>query len=137
VAGGRQTLVGRWRSSLAGFLVTTYGRIEVIPEDIARILLVAVLSEATTAGVDSLSKDERHFLYLLSRQHLSDLGRADLKDAIAAVTHISDKAKEVWNSLIGPVSAGLNIALAHWGFKAPEISKFENDKGTAGPLRSR
>jgi hypothetical protein len=95
------------------------------------------LSEATTAGVERLDKDKRHFLYLLSKEHLSQLGRAELKDAIAAVTHISDKAKEVWNSLTGPVSAGLNLALAQWGFKAPEISKFEADKGKAGTLEEQ
>jgi hypothetical protein len=62
------------------------------------------------------------------------LTRADLKETISAVTHISDKAKEVWNTLTGPISATLNVALAHFGFKAPEISKFDVDKGKAGTL---
>jgi hypothetical protein len=105
--------------------------------NIVRILLVAVLSEAASTGIENLTRDERHFLYILSKEHLSALGRSDLKDAISAVTHISDKAKEVWNKLTGPVSAGLNIALAHWGFKAPEISKFDDEKGKVGTLEEQ
>jgi len=105
--------------------------------NVVRILLVAVLSEATTVGIDQLTKDERHFLYALSKEHMSQLSRADLNETLSAVTHISDKAKEVWNKLTGPISAGLTVALAHWGFKAPEISKFEADKAKAGTLEEQ
>jgi hypothetical protein len=105
--------------------------------NIARILLIAVLSEATTSGIERLSRDDRHFLYILSKEHLSQLSRADLKEALSAVTHISDKAKEVWNVLTGPISAGLSVALAHFGFKAPEISKFEAEKGKAGSFEEQ
>jgi hypothetical protein len=106
-------------------------------QNIVRILLVAVLSEATVKGIEKLSKDERHFLYVLGKEHLSQLSRAELKDAISAVTHISDKAKSVWDSLTGPISAGLTLAMAHWGFKAPEVSKFEVDKAKAGTLQEQ
>lgn len=106
-------------------------------KNVVRILLVALLGEATTKGIEGLTKDDRHFLFVLSKEHLSKLSRADLKETISAVTHISDKAKEVWNALTGPISAGLTVALAHWGFKAPEISKFEAEKASAGPLKSR
>lgn len=102
--------------------------------NIVRVLLVAVLSSAATSGVEGLTQVDRHFLYVLAKEHLSQLSRADLKDAISSVTHISDRAKEVWNKLTGPISAGLSVALAHWGFKAPEISKFEMDKAKAGTL---
>jgi hypothetical protein len=105
--------------------------------NIVRILLVAILSEATTTGVDRLTRDQRHFLYVLSKEHLSQLSRADLKEAISAVTHISDRAKEVWNKLTGPISAGLTAVLSHWGFKAPEISKFDNDNAKAGSLEEQ
>jgi len=105
--------------------------------NVVRVLLVAVLSEATTRGIDNLEKSDRHFLYVLTKEHLSQLSRAELKETISSVTHISDKAKEVWNSLTGPISAGLNVALAHFGFKAPEISKFEIDKATAGTLEEQ
>src|SRR6185312_7447128 len=105
--------------------------------NIVRILLVAVLSAATNSGVDDLSRDDRHFLYVLSKEHLSQLSRADLKDALSAVTHISDKAKEVWNKLTGPISAGVLITMAHFGFKAPEISKFETDRAHAGTLEEQ
>lgn len=105
--------------------------------NIVRVLLIAVLSEATTSGVEGLSTSDRHFLYVLAKEHLTQLGRAELKEALASVTHISDKAKEVWNKLTGPISAGLNVALAHWGFKGPEISKFEIDKATAGTFEEQ
>ncbi len=105
--------------------------------NIARILLVAILSEATTSGVDKLTRDDRHFLYILSKEHLSELTRADLREAITAVTHISDKAKAVWNHLTGPISAGLGVVLVHWGFKAPELSKFEETKAKAGSLEEQ
>jgi hypothetical protein len=105
--------------------------------NVTRILLVAILSEATTFGVDRLDRDDRHFLYVLSKEHLTQLSRADLKEALSAVTHISDKAKEVWNNLTGPISAGLNVVMAHWGFKAPEISKFETDRAKAGTLEEQ
>jgi hypothetical protein len=105
--------------------------------NIVRVLLIAVLSEATTSGVERLSTSDRHFLYVLAKEHLTQLGRAGLKKVLASVTHISDKAKEVWNKLTGPISAGLNVALAHWGFKGPEISKFEIDKAIAGTLEEQ
>jgi hypothetical protein len=105
--------------------------------NIVRVLLIAVLSEATTSGVERLSTSDRHFLYVLAKEHLTQLGRAGLKEVLASVTHISDKAKEVWNKLTGPISAGLNVALAHWGFKGPEISKFEIDKAIAGTLEEQ
>jgi hypothetical protein len=69
--------------------------------NVTRILLVAILSEATVCGIDLLDRDDRHFLYVLSKEHLSQLSRADLKETLSAVTHISDKAKEVWNKLTG------------------------------------
>jgi len=105
--------------------------------NVVRILLVAILSEATSRGIEKLNWDERHFLYVLAKEHLSQLSRADLKETLTSVTHLSDKAKEVWNKLTGPVSAGLTVAMAHWGFKAPELSKFELDKAKAGSLEEQ
>jgi len=105
--------------------------------NLVRILLVAILGEAATLGIDGLQKDDRHFLYILTKEHLTKLGRADLKEAIAAVTHISDKAKEVWNVLTGPIQVALSAASVHFGFKAPEVSKFESQKGSAGTLEEQ
>jgi hypothetical protein len=105
--------------------------------NIVRILLVAILGEAATLGIDGLEKNDRHFLYILTKEHLTKLGRADLKEAIAAVTHISDKAKEVWNMLTGPIAVALSAVSAHFGFKAPEVSKFDSEKGNAGTLEEQ
>jgi hypothetical protein len=106
-------------------------------KNVVGILLVAILSAATSTGIDNLDKDDRHFLYLLAKDHLSRLSRSDLKDAISSVTHLSDKAKEVWNKLTGTISAGLTVALAHFGFKGPELSKFELEKGQIGTLQEQ
>jgi hypothetical protein len=105
--------------------------------NIVRVLLVAILSEATTSGVEKLKTSDRHFLYVLAKEHLTQLSRAELKEALSSVTHISDKAKDVWNKLTGPISAGLNVAMGLWGFKAPEISKFEIDKAKAGSFEEQ
>jgi len=102
--------------------------------NIVRILLVAILGEAVTHGIDGLDKNDRHFLFILTKEHLTKLGRADLKEAIASVTHVSDKAKEVWNMLTGPFGIALSVVFTHFGFKPPDVSKFESEKGNAGTL---
>jgi hypothetical protein len=102
--------------------------------NLTRILLVAILSAATTTGIDNLSGDDKHFLYMLAKEHLSRLDRSDLKDAISSVKNLSDTAKDVWNTLTGPLSAGLTVALMKFGFKSPELSKFEAEKGMVGNL---
>lgn len=100
--------------------------------NITRNLLVGVLSAATSSGIEVLSVTEKHFLYLLTKEHLSKLSTAELKDAIASVKNLSDKAKDVWNKLTGPVSAGLLALSIKFGFKAPEVAKFESEQGQAG-----
>jgi hypothetical protein len=102
--------------------------------NIARILLIAVLSQATDSGIERLSWDERHFLYLLSKEHISKLSRSELKEVLSAATNLSDKAKEMWNKFTGPITAAVSVVAAHWGFRSPEISKFESEKGSAGTL---
>ena len=100
--------------------------------NIARDILVGVLSAATSSGVEELSETERHFLYLLTKEHLSKLSSAEVKDAISSVKNLSDKAKDVWNKAIGPVSLALSALSTNFGFKAPEIAKFEAEKGQVG-----
>lgn len=100
--------------------------------NISRNLLIAVLSAATFTGIEKLKDADRHFLYLLSKDKLSALARSDLKEAISSVTNVSDKAKEAWNMLTAPLGAGLNLALAHFGFKAPELSKFSDSTAKLG-----
>jgi hypothetical protein len=73
----------------------------------------------------------------LCKEHLSSISRADLQDAIAGVTNLTDKAKDVWNMLTGPISAGIAVAAAHWGFKGPELRKFEEDKSKVGEFHEQ
>lgn len=100
--------------------------------NISRGALVAILSAATSTGVEKLKASERHLLYVLTKEHLTKLSTADLKDAIASVKNLSDKAVDVWNKMTGPVNAGISAIAAHFGFKGPEIKKFESEQGQVG-----
>jgi hypothetical protein len=106
-------------------------------ENILRILLVGAVGALTTHGVEALTKEQRHFLYLLIDAHLSKLDRSELESAISSVKNPSQKAKEAWNKALGPVSVVLNAALVHFGFKAVELSKFEEAKAAIGDLKSQ
>jgi hypothetical protein len=101
-------------------------------QNIARNLLVAVLSVANSSGIDRLSSDNRHFLYLLAKAHLNGIDRALLKESIASVKNLSDKAQETWNKLTGPIGVAVNVLLTHFGFKAVELSKFDAVNGEIG-----
>jgi hypothetical protein len=105
--------------------------------NITRILTVAILSATTTRGIDNLTSNNRHFLYLMTKAHLSGMDRAALKESVAAVQNLSDKAKETWNALTGPVGVAINAVLSHFGFKAIEMSKFEAVKGEIGDFTSQ
>jgi hypothetical protein len=106
-------------------------------ENIIRILLAAAMGALTTAAVDSLSKDQRHFLYLLIKAHLSGLDRAELESAISSVKNPSQKAKEIWNQALGPVSVVFNALLVHFGFKSVELSRFDEAEAAVGDLKSQ
>jgi hypothetical protein len=101
-------------------------------QNVARILLVGVLSAATETRVNALSDADRHFLFLLAKAHLSDIDVELLKESIAAVKNLPDAAKEIWNKLTGPIAVVLNAALAHFGFKPAEISKFSDVEAKIG-----
>lgn len=106
-------------------------------KNLCRILTVAVLSWATESGVENLTADERHFLYLMAKAHLHGIDLTSLKEAISAVKNLSDRAKEIWNKVTGPVGLAVNVLLAHFGFKAVEVSKFDSAKGEIGDLSSQ
>ncbi len=101
-------------------------------KNIARLLLVAVLSAAAERGVDKLSRDERHLLYLLTKEHLSKIDTTELKATIQAVQNYSDKAKEWWDSFTGPLGLVINAVLAKVGLGAAEIEKFGTSGGKLG-----
>jgi hypothetical protein len=105
--------------------------------NISKILTVAILSAVTTQGIEKLTSEERHLLYLIAKAHLNGIDRSSLKEAISAVQNLTDKAKETWNKLTGPIGVGINVLLTHFGFKAAEISKFDTVTSEVGDFPSQ
>jgi hypothetical protein len=100
--------------------------------NVARLLLVAILSATAEKGIDSLSSDDRHFIYLLTKEYLSEIDVTELKAAIQSVQNISDKAKEWWNKFTGPIGVVLNALLVKIGLGTAEIERFSTAGGKLG-----
>ena len=100
--------------------------------NILRLILIGVIGECNEHGVDRLTKDERHLLYLFVKAYLSDLDRSQLKDAINAVKNLSDKALEWWNKFTGPVGLAINALFSKLGIGHVEVKQFEQQKGSLG-----
>ncbi len=100
--------------------------------NLVRLLLVSVLSSAAERGIAALSNDDRHLLYLLSKEYLSDIDTTELKAAIQSVQNLSDKAKEWWNNFTGPIGLVLNAVLNKIGLGSTEIEKFKAAGGKLG-----
>ena len=145
--GGGKTALKRMLelSSLTDpFMCVTYNRFGVAGlrlEDIdldyhmrnlVRLLLVAVLSAAAERGIGSFSSDDRHLVYLLTKEYLSEIDTTELKAAIQAVQNISDKAKEWWNKFTGPIGLVLNALLAKIGLGSAEVEQFSTAGGKLG-----
>jgi hypothetical protein len=104
---------------------------------IARLLVVAVITAIQEKGIDSLTKDDRHLLYLAAREHLSQIDQTTLKTAIAGVKNFGTKAKEVWNRFTGPIGIVLNALLTKIGLPTTEIDKFAAQGGSLGSLKDQ
>ena len=102
--------------------------------NLARLLLVAVLSGAAEIGISSFSHDDRHLIYLLTREHLSKIDVTELKAAIQSVQNLTDKAKEWWNKFTGPIGLVLNGLLTKIGLGTAEVEKFSVAGGKIGQL---
>jgi translation elongation factor EF-1beta len=61
--------------------------------------------------VEKLSSEQRHLLYLFSKEYLSELDRSELKEAIKAVKNLSDTALDWWNKFTGPIGFAVNALL--------------------------
>ncbi|MCL6577534.1 hypothetical protein [Kyrpidia sp.] len=105
--------------------------------NIVRLVLVGVLALLNNENVDKLTTDDRHYVYLFVNQYLSEIEKSEIKDAVASVTNITDKAKEWWNRLLGPVSFGINILLNAIGIKGSEIRGFSLSAGNLGSYRDQ
>jgi len=80
-------------------------------ENIIKLVLVGVLGIVEEDSVEKLTNDERHYIFLFTKKYLSEIDRSDLKNAVASITNISDKSKDRWNKVLGPVSFGINVIL--------------------------
>ena len=101
-------------------------------KNIARLLLVAVISSGAERGIARLSNEDRHIIYLLTREYLSDIDTTELKSAIQSVQNLTDKAKEWWNKFTGPIGLVVNAVLAKIGLHTTEIEKFKQQGGRLG-----
>jgi hypothetical protein len=105
--------------------------------NLVRLILIGVISECSTRGMQDLNKDDRHFLYLFSKTYFSKIDRKDLKEAIGAVKNLSDKAQEWWNKFLGPIGLAVNVLLSKLGIDAAEIKKFDREGGSLGAYREQ
>jgi len=80
--------------------------------------LVGVLSGVYAMGVDNLSHDDRHLMYLLAKAHLSKIDRTKLRESIDSIKNLSDKSIELWNRFTGPIALVVNALLDEWGLEA-------------------
>lgn len=103
-------------------------------KNIARLLLVAILSAAAEVGINPLSDDDRHLIYLLTKEYLSEIDSTELKSAIQSVQNLSDKAKEWWNKFTGPIGIVLNALLSRIGLGTAELEQFKTTGGKLGQL---
>ena len=145
--GGGKTALKRMLeiSSLADpFLCVTYNQFSVASlridqidseyhlRNIIRLLLVALLSAVVDRGIQQLTDDDRHLIYLLSKEYLSEIDTTELKFAIQSVQSLSDKAKEWWNKFTGPIGFVLNALLIKIGLGKAELEKFSTAGGRLG-----
>lgn len=100
--------------------------------NIIRLILVAVLTAVEKNGINKLSTDDRHFLYLLVKENLFEIERHQLRSAIKSVQNFGDKAKDWWNKFTGPIGLVINHLLQQIGMVDAEISKFKDQGGSTG-----
>jgi len=102
--------------------------------NLVRLLLVGVLSGVYQMGVEALSHDDRHMLYLLTKEHLSRIDREGLRESIDSIKNLSDKSIELWTRFAGPLALVVNALLQRVGLGIAELSKFEAENGSSGSL---
>jgi hypothetical protein len=102
--------------------------------NIVEVLTVAILGAAAVRE-SNLTSDEKHILYLFIKQYLSGIDQTRLREDINSVKNLSDKAKEIWNSLTGPIGFALSAIFANFGIDSADVSKFEAQAGKLGSYK--
>lgn len=101
---------------------------------IARLVLIGVITAASIRGVEGITGNDRHLLYLLCKAHLSKISLTDMRAAISAVKTWGDKGMDIWNKFAGPLAIVVNALLQKVGLGEAEIKKFEAEGGDVGSL---
>lgn len=149
--GGKTALKRRieLKSMEQPFLCCTYNTFEITGKqledidlnyhlvNVVRRVLTGVLLAVQKGGVEGISNEDRHLLYLLAKQHLAKLGQSEMKTTLESVKTFGDSAKEWWNAFTGPIGVVLNGLLQKIGFPDAQISKFESDGGVLGSLNDQ
>lgn len=136
-------------SKSSSYLCVTYNAFNVVGRTLENIdseyhlknmvdlILIAVLTAIHEKGIQHLNNTDRHIIYLLTKEHLSDISQAELKKAISNVKNFSDTAKEIWNKFTGPIGVVINGLLEQVGLGSAEIKSFENVGGKLGDYNDR
>ena len=101
-------------------------------QNLVKLLLVAVITSAHQVGVERLTKDDRHLIYLLAKRYFSEIDVTELKAAIASVQNVGDKAKELWDKYTGPIGLVVNALLSKIGLGEAELKQFDEQTGKLG-----
>lgn len=100
--------------------------------NIIKLILIAILTALGNQGVESLSKDDRHFIYIFIKNYFQKLDQHKLKDSIKNVKNFSDTAKDWWNKFTGPIGIVINGVLSKIGLGEAEIKEFQEKGGQIG-----
>lgn len=58
--------------------------------NIIKLILISVIASAKEYGVDKITSDERHLLYLFIKEYFSEINKTELKNAINSIKNLSD-----------------------------------------------
>lgn len=100
--------------------------------NIIRLLVIAIITATEYKGIDRLTSDDRHLLYLFSKRYLNNIDQSELKRNISSIKNFGDKAKDLWNKFTGPLGLVLNTLLQRVGLASTEIKGFEELSGSLG-----
>ena len=103
-------------------------------QNLVQSLLVGVITGAQTRGIQNLSNEDRHLLYLMTKEHLSKISQSQLKETISSIKNYTDTALEFWNKFTGPIGMVINGLLEKIGIGKTEIKQFETAGGKLGTL---
>ena len=106
-------------------------------KNILEMLLTAVITAVHEKGIDLLTKNDRHLLYLMINAHLSKINKTTLKRNINSIKNFGDKAADMWNRFTGPIGLVLNHLLDKIGIGSVEVSEFKKIGGDVGSLKDQ